>query len=49
LIACAVSFGAALAAAFASAKKRSKLAGAVQTIRKRAKIYLPQGHPLAPN
>lgn len=49
LIACAVSFGAALAAAFASAKKRSTLAGAVQTIRKRAKIYLPQGHPLAPN
>ena len=49
MIVCLVSLGISLAAAFASAKSRTKLTGAIETIRKRAKIVLPAGHPLAPN
>ena len=48
LTVCALSFGIAIASAIASARSRSKLAGLIESIRKRSKIYLPPGHPLAP-
>ena len=49
MIVCLISLGISIAAAFASAKSRTKLTGVIETIRKRSKVYLPPGHPLAPN
>lgn len=48
LTVCALSFGVAIASALASARSRSKLAGLIESIRKRSKVYLPPGHPLVP-
>ena len=48
MIVCLVSLGVSIAAAFASARSRTKLTGVIETIRKRSKVYLPPGHPLAP-
>ena len=49
MIVCLVSLGISIAAAFASARSRTKLTGVIEIIRKRSKVYLPPGHPLAPN
>lgn len=49
ILICALSLGIGLAASFASAKTRGKVAGVVAEIRKRSKLYMPPGHPAAPS